>query len=315
MAPPSWIDLLFGGRPGVIGTGVLRGPGGAVLVDPGPTASLPTLELGLQRQGLQFSDVSHILLTHIHLDHAGATGSIVRRHPRMTVLVHESGAPHMVSPSRLIESATRLFGAAVMESFGDMVAVPLANLQPLRGGERVSVAGADIDVAHTPGHASHHVSYFDRSSGVAFVGDAAGVCLDGGDVVAPTPPPDIDVEGWHESVARIRAWMPRVLYLTHFGEVEAVEEHLDALSRNLSAQARVVRDLLAAPGTDAERVQGFAAYMRSTLARRMSEAQVQAYESVVPWRVLWLGLARYWSKRGVGEGAAARRVGAAVKHG
>ena len=211
MGPSSWIDIRFGGHPGVIGTAILGGPGSALLIDPGPTTCLPALELGLRNRGLRFEDVSHILLTHIHLDHAGATGSIVQRYPHMTVLVHERGASHMAHPVRLVESATRLFGAAVMQSFGDMVAVPAANLQSLKGGERLRAAGADIEVAHTPGHAAHHVSYFDRSSGCAFVGDTAGVCLDGRAVVPPTPPPDVDVERWHESVARIREWTPRAL--------------------------------------------------------------------------------------------------------
>lgn len=301
---PRTVDLQFAGRSNVIATAVLGGPGEAALIDPGPAASLATLERGLEARGVQLADVTRILLTHIHLDHAGATGSIVSRFPHITVLVHELGVPHLIDPSRLVRSATRLFGDEVMRSFGGMTAVPAANLQPLRGGECVRAAGAAIEVAYTPGHASHHVSYLDRSTGCAYVGDAAGVRLDGGFVMPPTPPPDIDIDLWYDSITRIEQWAPRTLFLTHFGLVADVREHLAAFRDNLTAQSRLARELLAGPGTDDERAGRFAAATRGMLSRRLSRAQVAAYESVVPMRVLWLGLARYWSRPAVGSGTA-----------
>lgn len=186
----SWIDLRFLGRPHAIATGVVSGGGTLALVDPGPTSCLETLELGLQAQGLRLADVTHLLLTHIHLDHAGAAGTIVRRYPRVQVLVHERGAPHMIDPAKLLASATRLYGDQMDRLWGEFAPVPASSLTVLAGGERIEAGGRAFDVAYTPGHASHHVSYFDRASGVAFVGDTAGVCVDGGYVLPPTPPPD-----------------------------------------------------------------------------------------------------------------------------
>ena len=201
----SWVDLQFRGRPQVIATGLVQGHGGVAIVDPGPTSCLETLELGLQANGIRWPDVRHILLTHIHLDHAGATGTIVREHPHIKVLVHERGIKHMVDPTKLIESATRVYRDRMDELWGEFAAVPASNLVSLTGGERIEAGGRTFDVAYTPGHASHHVSYFDDSSGVAFVGDTAGVCINGGYVLPPTPPPDIDVEAELDAVRPIVA--------------------------------------------------------------------------------------------------------------
>jgi glyoxylase-like metal-dependent hydrolase (beta-lactamase superfamily II) len=295
----SWIDLHFLGRPHAIATAVVQGPGGAALVDPGPTTCLDTLDLELQRQGVRFADVRHILLTHIHLDHAGATGAIVRAHPHITVLVHERGASHMADPQRLIDSAARLYGADMGRLWGEIAPVPRTNLVPLAGGERIEAGGRQFDVASTPGHASHHVSYFDASSGVAFVGDTAGVCIDGGYVLPPTPPPDIDVDAWRASAGRIEAWSPETLFLTHFGPVTSVRPHLQALLENLERMAGWVRQTLAEPGTDEERSRSFADQLRHDMRRRMSDAQTAAYPVAAPFELSWLGLARYWRKRGV----------------
>ena len=204
----SWIDLQFQGRAGAIATAVIQGSAGVSLIDPGPTSCLGTLELGLQRLGVRLADVREILLTHIHLDHAGATGTIVRAHPDVRVFVHELGAPHMSDPGRLLSSAARLYGDQMDRLWGAVEAVPAANIAVLSGGERIEAGSRRFEVAYTPGHASHHVSYFDESSGVAFVGDTAGVCIDGGYVLPPTPPPDIDLDAWRTSVGRIEMWSP-----------------------------------------------------------------------------------------------------------
>ena len=293
----SWIDLLFLGRPQAIATGVVHNVSGVALVDPGPTSCLQTLELGLERQGLSLNDVTHILLTHIHLDHAGATGTIVRRHPHISVVVHERGATHLADPTKLVASATRLYGAEMDRLWGEFAAVPTKNLVVLRGGERIEAGGRSFEVAYTPGHASHHVSYFDPSSGLAFVGDTAGVCVDGGYIMPPTPPPDIDLDLWKGSVDRIEAWSPQTLFLTHFGPVTNVRAHLRTLLENLHTTATRVRQSLDEPGTDEERMSRFVSWIRRELRRRMSEAQAAAYESATPLDLLWLGLARYWRKR------------------
>jgi glyoxylase-like metal-dependent hydrolase (beta-lactamase superfamily II) len=293
----SWIDLRFLDRPHAIATGVVSGGGALALVDPGPTSCLETLELGLQAHGLRLADVTHLLLTHIHLDHAGAAGTIVRRHPGVQVLVHERGAPHMIDPAKLLASAARLYGDQMDRLWGEFAAVPASSLTVLTGGERVEAGGRTFEVAYTPGHASHHVSYFDRASGVAFVGDTAGVCIDGGYVLPYAPPPDIDIEAWRASVARIEAWSPPTLFLTHFGPAPSVTPHLRTLLENLDTQAAIVRALLAAPGSDEEKMQRFADDLTRELRRRMTETQIAAYVATAPPDLMWLGLARYWRKR------------------
>jgi glyoxylase-like metal-dependent hydrolase (beta-lactamase superfamily II) len=294
----SWIDLQFHGRPHVIATVVAQGGGGVALIDPGPTSCLATLELGLQSNGVRWPDVHHILLTHIHLDHAGATGTIVRAHPHIKVLVHERGAKHLADPSRLIESATRIYGERMEPLWGEFAAVPAANLVVLNGGEKVDAGGRSFEVAYTPGHASHHVSYFDDSSGVAFVGDTAGVCIGGGYVLPPTPPPDIDVELWKTSVDTILAWSPTTVMLTHFGPVMEVRPHLAALMENLRATSAIALSLLKEAGSDEERAWAFAEKVRHLLRSQMTEAQVATYVVAAAYEHLFSGLARYWRKKG-----------------
>jgi glyoxylase-like metal-dependent hydrolase (beta-lactamase superfamily II) len=293
----SWIDLEFRGRSHVIAAALVKGPAGAALVDPGPTSCLGTLELGLQAHGLRWDDVRHILLTHIHLDHAGATGTIVRAHPGITVLVHERGAKHLIDPTRLLDSATRLYGDQMDLLWGEFAAVPPSSVVPLNGGERIDAGGRVFDVAYTPGHASHHVTYYDASSGVAFVGDVAGVCTHNGYVLPPTPPPDIDVEVWRTSVERILAWSPSTLFLTHFGPVTRVRPHLAELLDHLEQCAAVVRESLEGVGTDDEKSERFAEWLRQELRRHMSDAHVDSYVVAAGFRYLWFGLARYWRKR------------------
>lgn len=293
----SWIDLEFQGRPQAIAAAVLQAAGGVAIVDPGPSTCLGALERGLERRGIGLRDVTHLLLTHIHLDHAGAAGTIVRAHPHVLVMVHERGAPHMAHPGRLLESAARLYGERMQELWGEFAPVPPANLVALRGGERVVAGGRTFDVAYTPGHASHHVSYFEASSGVAFVGDTAGVTIGGGYVLPPTPPPDIDLDRWRESVGRIRDWSPGTLFLTHFGPVMSVDPHLQTLLEHLDLLARWVRALLDEPGTDEQRCAQFLDQLRHELRRHMTEAQMASYPIAAPFEQLWLGLARYWRKR------------------
>ena len=293
----SWVDLKFLGRPHAIATALVHDIGSLALIDPGPSTCLETLELGLQAQGRRLSDVTHVLLTHIHLDHAGATGSIIRRHPNVKVFVHERGAAHVVDPSKLLTSAARLYGDQMDRLWGEVEAVPVGNLVVLAGGERISAGGRTFEVAYTPGHASHHVSYFDRSSRVAFVGDTAGVCVDGGYVLPPTPPPDIDIEAWEESVARIEAWSPDTLFLTHFGPIQGTVAHLRTLMENLTTTAEIVRKRLAEPGSEAEKAQRFSDDLTRELRGRMTEAQVAAYMASAPPDLLWLGLVRYWRKK------------------
>jgi glyoxylase-like metal-dependent hydrolase (beta-lactamase superfamily II) len=294
----AFLDVQFQGRPQAIATAVIGDAGGVALIDPGPTTCLAALELGLNGAGLQLAQVTDILLTHIHLDHAGATGTIVRRHPAVRVHVHERGARHMIDPARLLASATRLYGTEMDRLWGEFAAVPATNVRALAGGERIAVAGRQFEVAYTPGHASHHVSYFDRESGVAFVGDTGGVCIDGGYVLPPTPPPDIDVELWRRSAARIEAWSPATLFLTHFGPVTQPRAHLGSLVDNLDRAAAWVRASLDRPIADEERGRAFADALGRDLRRSMTDTQLAAYLAAAPPGLLWQGLARYVRTRG-----------------
>lgn len=293
----SYIDLKFLGRPHAIATAIVQGPGGVALVDPGPSTCLEQLEQGLQEHGVRLADVRDLLITHIHLDHSGATGSLLRRYPDIRVVVHRRGAPHLVSPQKLIDSATRLWGADMHRLWGEIIPVPERNLHIVDGGGQVMAAGRTFDVAYTPGHASHHVSFFDPQSGVAFVGDTAGVSVDGGYVMPPTPPPDIDLELWRTSVERIEQWSPGSIFITHFGPIAPVRPHLAAMLENLSVTAELVRASLRAEGSDEERSLRFGEDLRRELRRTMTDAQVSAYEGGTPFHLLWLGLARYWRKR------------------
>ena len=161
----DYADLQFLGRPGIIATAILRGPTGVALVDPGPSTTIDTLKAALAERGTSVGEIRQLLLTHIHLDHAGATGTLVRENPDIEVLVHERGAPHMAKPVRLIASATQLYGEAEMARlWGEFLPVPESNLRALKGGETITAAGRELAVAYTPGHASHHVSYFDHAT-------------------------------------------------------------------------------------------------------------------------------------------------------
>jgi len=212
--------------------------------------------------------------------------------------VHERGARHLVDPSKLLDSATRLYGAAMDSLWGEVAPVPERNLIVLTGGEILEAGGRAFEVAYTPGHASHHVSYFDRSSGIAFVGDTAGVCVNGGYVLPPTPPPDIDVELWLDSIQAIDRWQPSTLFLTHFGPVTSgVSAHLQALAGNLRRSAALVRESLGSQGTDEDRKSQYEAWMAAELRSQMSEDMAKAYEMAAGFRMSWPGLARYWRKK------------------
>jgi glyoxylase-like metal-dependent hydrolase (beta-lactamase superfamily II) len=289
-----YADGDFRGTPGVIATAVLEGPSGFALVDPGPTSCLPALEADLASGGLSLDDLEAVLLTHIHLDHAGATGTLVRRRPGCRVYVHERGARHMASPEKLIASATQLYGAQMEVLWGEFAPVPQSNLQVLGGGERLAVVGHDLDVAYTPGHAQHHVSYFHRASGIACVGDVGGCRTSHMKaVMPPTPPPDIDIALWHGSVARILDWQPSGLFLTHFGPVTAVTAHLAELIDQLEMMQGLGRRLIATEAmSEDDREARFAEDLRRVYRQTMSEADVRRMELAVPLAMCWRGLAR-----------------------
>src|SRR5215217_1578468 len=205
-----------------------------VLIDPGPQSTEETLLAALDGAAPRA-----LLLTHIHFDHAGASGALVERWPDLPVYVHEKGAPHMADPDRLVVSARQIWGDDFDRLWGRVVPVPEQNLRVLEGGETVE----GFDVEYVPGHAKHHVAYFHHDTGHAYVGDMAGVRIPPSDVTrAPTPPPDIDVEAWLDAVDRIEARNPTAVVLTHFGRVDDVEGQLGAVRAALRMQAQLARE-------------------------------------------------------------------------
>jgi glyoxylase-like metal-dependent hydrolase (beta-lactamase superfamily II) len=277
------IDVMHLGRPHVIGCWQV----GEALVDPGPESSLETLLTALGNERPRA-----LLLTHIHLDHAAATGALVRRWPDLEVYVHERGAPHLIDPTRLLASAERLYGDQMQRLWGEIVPVPAANVKPLSGGEQV----LGMRVAYTPGHASHHVSYLHGESGTAFVGDVAAVKLPCVDlVVPPTPPPDIDIETWIESIEIVEGWAPEFLALTHFGSIADPGPHLSLVKERLREEATLARDL----SEDAYEQRHRA---RVAEAADDEEALIEIVQCVPP-QYQWRGLNRYWTKREEREAA------------
>jgi glyoxylase-like metal-dependent hydrolase (beta-lactamase superfamily II) len=279
------IDTMHLGRPHVIGCWQV----GDALVDPGPESSLETL-----LEALDGERPRALLLTHIHLDHAAATGALVRRWPDLEVYVHERGAPHLIDPSKLLASAERLYGDAMEMLWGEIVPVPETNVKPLAGGE--SVLG--MRVAYTPGHASHHVCYLHEESGTAFVGDVAAVSIPGANlVVPPTPPPDIDVETWEDSIGIVESWQPTRLALTHFGAIEEdPAAHLALVRKRLREEAQLARELSEG---------GYEARHRERVVEAASSPDVAAeLIQCVPPQYQWRGLDRYWRKREERAGSA-----------
>jgi glyoxylase-like metal-dependent hydrolase (beta-lactamase superfamily II) len=297
----DYVDLQFLGKPEIIATAVLQSAGGVALIDPGPSTTLENLREALRRKGIAFTDVRQLLLTHIHLDHAGAAGTLLRENAEIDVFVHERGAPHLIDPSKLLASATRLYGADMERLWGEVLAVPAERVRTLKGGERIVAGGRDLLVEYTPGHASHHVSYFDSSSRIAFVGDTAGIRRGPGTyIMPPTPPPDIDLEVWRESEAKILAWDPDTLFLTHFGPFHGARMHFRELMDRLGEWSAIVRRLLAdASLSDDERERRFVDAALLDLRRVVGDAEAEQYGRAGRLDYSWQGLSRYWRKKAV----------------
>lgn len=295
----DYIDLQFLGHPDIIATAVLHGASGVALVDPGPTTCLATLGRALSALGIRFGDVRQILLTHIHLDHAGATGSLIDLRPDIEVFVHARGAPHLADPGKLLASAGRLYGQDMERLWGDVKPVPQARLRILEGGERIVAGGRELEVAYTPGHASHHVSFYEPSNRIAFVGDTAGIRRGSGEYVMPAaPPPDIDLEAWRASEARILAWEPDTLFLTHFGPFHGARQHFQQLMDRLADWSGLIRRLVGDTTLEEhDRQNLFVAEATRELRRVVGETEADRYSRAGSLAYSWQGLARYWRRR------------------
>jgi glyoxylase-like metal-dependent hydrolase (beta-lactamase superfamily II) len=250
-----------------------------VLVDPGPESSMGTL-----LDALDGERPRALLLTHIHFDHAGAAGALVRKWPDLEVWVHERGARHLADPARLVASAKRLYGDDFDRLWGEVVPIPERSLRVLRGGERVD----EWDVAYTPGHASHHVAYRHRPSGWVFPGDTCGGRLPAGDlVVPPTPPPDIDLDAWDASLDTIGAWKPERIAITHFGDYGDVAEHVERMRAALAHWGELARRVDRDTYADA---------LRATLHDALDDDSARALAQAMPPEDQWLGLDRYFQR-------------------
>ena len=281
MGAPAPLDLHFLGTPRVIGVYLLETRDGPALFDCGPASTVPALKERLRDHAVSLADVRHLLLSHIHLDHAGAAGVLVREQPGLQVHVSEIGAPHLVDPGRLERSARRLYGDAFDTLWGELARVPEANVHVV--GERV----VGLECFPSPGHASHHVCYQDEE-GTLYAGDAAGVRIQPGRHILPvTPPPDVDVDAWRRTMDDIGARRPERLALGHFGVVDEPEEHLVRLRAQLDLWAARVRD----GASEEESV----AAARADLTAE--ESDVDAWEKAAPLWQSYAGLRRYWEKR------------------
>lgn len=271
------IDTCWGGHDRVIAAWHADG----LIIDPGPASTADRVIAGLEGESPRA-----ILLTHIHLDHAGGTGSLLRQFPEARVYVHEIGAPHLADPSRLLASAARLYGSDRMEAlWGEVLPVPADRITPLSGGEQVE----GLDVLATPGHAYHHVVYLDPADGAAYVGDVAGVRIAATPVtLMPTPPPEIDVEAWLASIQALAERHPRRLRLTHFGEIEDAASQLEAAAATLRRAA----DLVRSGGRE-----GFLAALEAEMESVPAD-DAERMRQALPPEQSWLGLERYWRRRG-----------------
>jgi glyoxylase-like metal-dependent hydrolase (beta-lactamase superfamily II) len=275
------IDLHHG-APGIIASYLLETEDGPAVFDCGPTTTIPYLKAGLAERGVDLSEVRHLLLSHIHLDHAGAAGMLVRQSPWLQVHVSAIGAPHLVDPSKLEASARRLYGNAFDDLWGELVPVPSENLHIVS--ERV----VGLECFPTPGHASHHVSYLD-AEGTLYAGDAVGVRIAGGSfVLPPCPPPELDLEAWERTLEEIERRAPGRLALVHFGPFDDVQQHLAALRETLRRWSERVED-----GMDEDTFVAAARYDVSQLDPELADD----YDRAAPYWHHFRGLERYWRKR------------------
>lgn len=289
------LDLDFGNTPETIASFLVFGPDGPVLVETGPASTLPTLLARLGEHGVEPSDVRHVLVTHIHLDHAGAAGWWAQQ--GSTIFVHPNGARHLIDPSKLLTSAERIYQDRMDELWGRTVPAPAERVVPVEADATIDAAGLQFIALDTPGHARHHHVY--RLGDVAFTGDAAGVRL--GErhwIDLPGPPPEFDLEAWKATLDRLRTENFTAVYRTHFGVTTDVAAQLDQFEAHLEEGASLVREMMA-EGLDREAM--IARYnetiWRLASADGVDDAAALAYELANPRFMSVDGIARYWRKR------------------
>lgn len=292
------ISLPFQNEEEIIGAYLLAGNHELALIDPGPESTLDALLTGMQTAGFDVQELTHILLTHVHLDHAGSAGSLARRVPTARVLVQQLGAPHLLDTSRLIASAQRIYGERMSSLWGEIAPVPAEQMQALADSETLNVAGRRLEVRYTPGHATHHVIFFDAHSGELFAGDVAGVRLPGNAFVRPpTPPPDLDLEAWSASLDLVQRVHPDVLYLGHYGAVTDIPRHISNLRERLYSWGDLVLHAMNEGKNEEEILTLFITQTAPELSRvSRTFHDAERYEIASNYSMTVQGFMRYWRK-------------------
>ena len=290
------LDLTFLHLPHVIAAYLVVGPHGPVLVETGPGSTLDALKARLAEHGYAPGDIRHVLLTHIHLDHAGAAGWWARQGAH--IYVHHVGAPHLVDPSKLIGSAQRIYGAMTEALWGEILPVPADRLTAVYDNDTLHVGGLTFTALDTPGHARHHHVF--RLGDIAFTGDAAGVRMPKSPLISlPAPPPEFDYEAWRATLDRLVKEDFRTIYPTHFGAVHTVREHLDAFQALMDEAVEWIRVKIEAGVTRDEMVTQYVAWNRQRAATLgVTEEEIDQQEGANPAFMSVDGLMRYWKKKG-----------------
>ncbi|HKW21133.1 MAG TPA: MBL fold metallo-hydrolase [Ktedonobacterales bacterium] len=304
LADDLWlVDTQFQGERQIIASYLIVGEGELALVDVGAAATLGPLLAGVRAAGFDPADITHLLLTHVHLDHAGATGALVGQLPRARVYVHRIGAPHLIDPSRLMRSATRIYGDRMERLWGTMEPVPDDRLEIVDDGDEIRIGARTLRALYTPGHAIHHIALYDEARGIAFPGDVAGVSIEGIDFVRPpTPPPDLSLEDWEASITRLEALRLHRLYLPHFGEVDTPARHFAVLRRRLHEWGEIALAGMRTGKDDAAIAADFARAADPVIAehahRGTAEADaVRRYELATNYLMSAQGYIRYYQKQ------------------
>lgn len=288
------LDLNFQGRSHAIASYLIRSGDAVILIESGPGSTLPGLQAGLAVEGLSPRDVTHVLLTHIHLDHAGAAGWLATQ--GADIYVHPIGAPHMLHPEKLIASATRIYGDRMQTLWGDFLPVPENKLHVANDGEGIKIANAEFIPHNTPGHAEHHFAY--QFEDIVFCGDVGGVRIPGYQYLrVPMPPPELNLERWRGSVAKLRALKSPRIAPTHFGIYDDVDWQLTEVEKGLDSAARWMEQAMPSEPPIEELRESFTKWMMDEgKSAGLSEAVVKAYELANPLGMSADGLLRYWKK-------------------
>ncbi|MBO0793875.1 MAG: MBL fold metallo-hydrolase [Ktedonobacteraceae bacterium] len=296
----TWqISLPFQGEPGIVGTYLLAGANEIALIDPGPGSTSEALLEGVRQLGFDPAEITHLIATHVHLDHAGATGTLLQQMPNARVYAHKAGAPHLINPSRLVSSAQRIYGDRMQQLWGKIEPVPEDRVQIIGDGDILRVANQRLEVHYAPGHAIHHIILFNAHTGELHAGDAAGVRLQDIDYVRPpTPPPDLDLEAWSATIDNIKRLRPDVLYLAHFGPTRNPDQHCEQLREKLFSWGDFVLNALHEGKNETQIIDMLIAQNEPKLRRVAHDDQaLKRYEIATNYAMTVQGYIRYWKKK------------------